>query len=154
MLGQQSLAEFLGLHLDIDAIAKKNKANKTATRKMGMIINTGDKLTSEEKQAKQKVNQEIYGLTDEQVAAIKLPAPTAVQIFSVKKIVNAKVGLSTIEKINHLLELEKALQEKLIKLRDQKAKAKAESRTDQSLKKGAPVPRSSSIEESDEAKQQ
>ena len=56
MLGQQSLAEFLGLHLDIDAIAKKNKGNKTAARKMGLIVNTGDKLTSEEKKEKQEAN--------------------------------------------------------------------------------------------------
>ena len=57
-----------------------------------------------------------------------MPAPTAVQIFSVSKIVNAKAGLSTIEKINHLLELEKALKEKMVKIRDQKAKKKAEER--------------------------
>ena len=56
MMGQQSLAEFLGLHLDIDAIAKKNKAAKGVSRKMGMIINTGDKLTPEEKASKQREN--------------------------------------------------------------------------------------------------
>ena len=56
MLGQQSLAEFLGLHLDIDAIAAKNKRNKTATRKMGMIVNTGDKLTAELRKSRQAAN--------------------------------------------------------------------------------------------------
>ena len=47
---------------------------------------------------------------------MKLPPSTEVKIFSVAKIVNAKVSLSTIEKINHLLELEKALREKLVKV--------------------------------------
>ena len=55
-MGQQSLAEFLGLHLDIEAIAKRNKANRNATRKMGLIVNTGDKLTSEERKIKQAKN--------------------------------------------------------------------------------------------------
>ena len=65
MMGQQSLAEFLGLHLDIDAIAKKNKANRTASRKAGLIINTGDKLTIEDKKRKQAENKIAYGLSDE-----------------------------------------------------------------------------------------
>ena len=56
MMGQQSLAEFLGLHLDIDAIAKKNKADRTATRKAGIIVNTGDKLTIADKKRKQAEN--------------------------------------------------------------------------------------------------
>ena len=60
------------------------------------------------------------------------------------KIVNAKVSLSTIEKINHLLELEKALTEKLAKLRDQKAKQKAQTKISTVLAK---LPRTSSIEE-------
>ena len=55
-------------------------------------------------------------MSDEQVRDLKLPPSTEVKIFSVSKIVNAKVSLSTIEKINHLLELEKALKEKLVKV--------------------------------------
>ena len=78
MMGQQSLAEFLGLHLDIDAIYKKNKANKEATRKMGLIVNQGDKMTAEIKKEKQAENQLKYGLTAQQIKDIKLPAPTAV----------------------------------------------------------------------------
>lgn len=45
MIGQQSLAEFMRLHLDIDQIAKKNSENKTGKRKMGFLINEDDKLT-------------------------------------------------------------------------------------------------------------
>jgi hypothetical protein len=47
MIGQQSLAEFMRLHLDIDAIAAKNKANVIGKRKMGFLINEEDKLTKE-----------------------------------------------------------------------------------------------------------
>ena len=72
---------------------------------MGMIVNTGDKLTAELRKKKQAENKINFGLTDEQVENLKLPAKTAVQIYSVDKIVNAKVKLSTVEKINHLLEL-------------------------------------------------
>ena len=58
----------------------------------------------------------MYGLSEEFVANMKLPPQTEVKVFNISKIVNAKVSLSTIEKINHLLELEKALNEKLIKV--------------------------------------
>lgn len=146
MLGQQSLAEFLGLHLDIEAIAKKNKENRTAKRKMGLIINTGDKLTTEDKKKKQAENQILYGLSDDYVRDLKLPASTEVKIFSVSKIVNAKVSLSTIEKIEHLLELERALKEKLEKVRDKKAKQKVQNRMDTQLNK-LTEDRTSSIEE-------
>ena len=145
------MAEFLGLHLDIDAIAKKNKADGKAHRKAGLIVNQGDKLTTEEKKTKQAANQILYGLTPEQVKEIKLPAPTAVQIFSVSKIVHAKVRLTTIEKIEHLLELEKALLEKSLKIREMKAKAKAKERTSSAMKKLEPT---SDIEENEEETKQ
>ena len=79
-------------------------------------------MTSEEKAQKQAENKKLYGLSDEFVTNLKTPAKTSVQIFSVSKVVNAKVRLSTVEKINHLLELQKALDEKLIKLKEQKEK--------------------------------
>ena len=63
---------------------------------------------------------------------------------------NAKVGLSTVEKIEHLLELESALYEKLAKIRDNKAKEKANAKASKELKK-LEKPRTSSIEETDEA---
>ncbi len=44
MIGQQSLAEFMRLHLDIDRIAEKNR-NTAGVRKMGFLVNQDDKLT-------------------------------------------------------------------------------------------------------------
>jgi hypothetical protein len=58
MLGQQSIAEFMGLHLDIDAISQKNKLNLTGKRKMGFLVNEDDKLTKELRLQKQAYNQE------------------------------------------------------------------------------------------------
>ena len=150
MLGQQSLAEFLGLHLDIDAIAKKNKANRKASRKMGLIVNRGDKLTAAERKIKQAKNQELHGLSEEQVTDLKLPAKTAVQIFNVNKIVKTKATLTAVDKINHLLELQKALYEKLEKLQEQKKRARLNPSVNTSAAQEA---RSSSIEEDEETKQ-
>ena len=108
---------------------------------MGLIINRGDKLTKEDKKIKQMENKEKYGLSEEFVENMKLPPPTEVKIFSVSKIINAKVGLSTIEKIEHLLGLERALLEKLTKI---KARAKAEKKISKEVAK---LKRTSSIEE-------
>ena len=77
MIGQQSLAEFMGLKLDLDRIALKNK-NTVGVRKMGFLVNQGDKLTKERRMELQKRNQEEYGLSDDQLAEIRLqlPAPS------------------------------------------------------------------------------
>lgn len=44
LVGQQSLAEFDGLHLDLEQIFLKNKAieGPGILRKYGFLINTGD----------------------------------------------------------------------------------------------------------------
>ena len=55
LVGQQSLAEFMGLQLDLDAIAEINK-KKVGQRKCGFLVNTDDKLTKEEKKKRQQVN--------------------------------------------------------------------------------------------------
>ena len=44
---------------------------------------------------------------------MKLPAPTQVKIYSIDKILKSRGKLSTIEKINHLLDLQIALKGKL-----------------------------------------
>lgn len=48
LLGQQSLAGFMGLHIDIDQIKKDNDA-KQGVRKSGFLVNQGDKLTKAQK---------------------------------------------------------------------------------------------------------
>ena len=93
---------------------------------MGYLINEGDKLTIEGRKKLQAYNQEIYGLSEEEVKNIRLPAPTKVQIYSIDKILKAKGKLTTVEKINHLLDLQYALEEKLKKIVDAKELAKSE----------------------------
>ncbi len=44
LLGQQSLAAYTGLQVDIDRIRADNEARTDAPRKAGLIINTGRKL--------------------------------------------------------------------------------------------------------------
>ena len=38
----------MGLHVDIDSISEDNRV-KTGVRKQGFLVNSGDKLTKEEK---------------------------------------------------------------------------------------------------------
>jgi len=44
------------LHVKIDEIAAKNLLNRNGKRKMGFLINDGDKLTKELREDKQKIN--------------------------------------------------------------------------------------------------
>lgn len=67
------------------------------------------------------MNEEKYGLTEEQVEAIRLPAATyLVEIYDIEKITHAKSKLSCVEKINHLIKLQKALENKLEMFRTRK----------------------------------
>ena len=124
MLGQQSLAEYLGLHVDIKRIQADNKS-KPGVRKHGLLVNDGDKLTREDLEQKRQLNEEKYGLSDEQIKMIRLPAPTAVCFYSVKKLMNPKNELSTIERIEKLLDLERALAAKLVRIQDEKITRKS-----------------------------
>jgi len=47
LIGQQSLAEFMGLHLDLEQIYCDNRTREgpNITRKGGLIVNAGDNPT-------------------------------------------------------------------------------------------------------------
>ena len=124
MIGQQSIAEYLGLHLDLKRIQADNKT-KHGVRKHGLLVNDGDKLTTEDLVEKRRLNREKYGLTQEQIDSIKLPRPTSVCFYSVKKIMNPKNDLTTIEWMEKLLELERALSAKLERVMEEKKAKKA-----------------------------
>ena len=64
----------MGLHVNIHLIQKDNK-RKQGIRKFGFLVNQGGKLTPEEKKILIEENRIKYGLTTEEVEAIKLPAP-------------------------------------------------------------------------------
>ena len=97
---------------------------------MGFLVNEGDKLTAELKKQKQIEAQNQYGLSQEQLAEIKLPPTLQVKVYNIEKIVNARSKISTIEKIDLLLDLERALLKKLKVNAEARAAKNAESKTD------------------------
>ena len=97
---------------------------------MGFLVNEGDKLTAELKKQKQIEAQNQYGLSQEQLDEIKLPPTLQVKVYNIEKIVNARSKISTIEKIDLLLDLERALLKKLKVNAEARAAKNAESKTD------------------------
>lgn len=91
---------------------------KQGIRKFGFLVNQLGKLTPEEKKRLIEENRLKYGMSSEEVAAIKLPAPChLLQVYNIDKIMNPRLKLTTIEKINHFIKLRDALQSKLDMLR-------------------------------------
>jgi len=77
LLGQQSLAEYTGMHVDVDRIREDNneKTGPDIYRKNGLITNTGGKLKKEAMQALRAENKAKYGLSETEIAEIVLPDP-------------------------------------------------------------------------------
>eukprot|EP00803_Ostreobium_quekettii_P002377 evm.model.scf_93.4 EVM.evm.TU.scf_93.4 scf_93:60767-67112(-) len=59
---------FTGLRLDLDKLRRDNEARTNVTRKNGLIINTGDKLTKKEKEQLRQDASAKYGLSAEDIA--------------------------------------------------------------------------------------
>mmetsp|Transcript_35203 Transcript_35203/g.76358 ORF Transcript_35203/g.76358 Transcript_35203/m.76358 type:complete len:339 (-) Transcript_35203:1771-2787(-) len=70
LLGQQSLAAYTGLRVDIDRIRADN-AEKEGERKGGLLINSGPNPNKELRAKWQKEAKEKYGISDEQVQEAK-----------------------------------------------------------------------------------
>ncbi|KAK9833512.1 hypothetical protein WJX84_010561 [Apatococcus fuscideae] len=68
LLGQQSLAAYTGLQVDIDRIRADNAEILDAERKGGLIINSGPNLTKDARAKLQKAAQEKYALSKEEIA--------------------------------------------------------------------------------------
>lgn len=103
----------MGLSVDIERIYTDNCA-KQGIRKCGFLVNQLGKLTREDKKVLIEQNRVKYGLSQEQIDGIRLPAAQyLVEIYDVLKITNPKSRMSVVEKINHLIKLEKALLNKL-----------------------------------------
>ncbi|OZJ06935.1 hypothetical protein BZG36_00178 [Bifiguratus adelaidae] len=77
LLGQQSTAEFAGLHIDPKVIGERNSKiqGPGIKRKNNTIVNTGAKLTREELKQRLLSNKEKYELPKEVWSAIELPKP-------------------------------------------------------------------------------
>ncbi|KAK9766855.1 hypothetical protein K7432_003751 [Basidiobolus ranarum] len=77
MLGQQSTAEFAGLHLDPFVIGEINskKQGPGIKRKNNCIVNTGGKLTREEIKRRLMEHKRLYEIPDIEWKTIELPKP-------------------------------------------------------------------------------
>ncbi|CAG8479019.1 9881_t:CDS:2 [Paraglomus occultum] len=77
MLGQQSTAEFNGLHIDPLVIGEKNSKiqGPTVKRKNNCIVNTGGKPSREEIKRRIQKNKELYELPEEKWSEFELPKP-------------------------------------------------------------------------------
>ncbi len=95
---------------------------------MGFLVNQGGKLTREEKDALRAINQKRYGLSEEQIENVKLPPHCHVEIYDINKIIKPKSSLNTLEKINHLMKLQTALEEKLEKIAKKRELVKLENK--------------------------
>ena len=70
-MGQQSLGEFMGLHIDIESVFIDNISIQGVERKNNCIINTGDNPTRAERLTKIEDNRKKYGLSKDYVRSIK-----------------------------------------------------------------------------------
>ncbi|CAG9320959.1 unnamed protein product [Blepharisma stoltei] len=73
LLGQQSLAEYLHLHLDIDKVAKHNQNKTGVKRKSNCIVNTGKNPDPEELERLREFNREQFGLQPTDIRQLQIP---------------------------------------------------------------------------------
>jgi len=72
LLGQQSLATFTRLRIDVDKVRADNLLKTDVKRKNGLIINEGGVLKPEERERQRKENLEKYGVDQATSDAIEL----------------------------------------------------------------------------------
>lgn len=76
MVGQQSIAQFKGIHLDTRVVWKdiqeKHRNNPNTFVKNGLIINTGNNQTKEEKDKLRRANTKKYSLPRSDIEAVEL----------------------------------------------------------------------------------
>jgi hypothetical protein len=108
LLGQQSLAEFMGLHVHMDKVFGDNAKKMGVQRKNKFIINTGDNLTAKEREIKIKQNHMKYGLTFMEIKNLRLKLPTKSGMtkgeatLTLEQIFHPKSNFSIVEKLHHL----------------------------------------------------
>jgi hypothetical protein len=114
IMGQQSLGDFMGLHVDIQKIFIDNSRKQGVVRKNNCIINTGDNPNKIERARKISENQAKYGISEDLIKSIKLPKRRKSlfkDIILLDEIETNK--FSTVEKIEHLKKLHRLVSYKL-----------------------------------------
>lgn len=103
MLGQQSTAEFFGLHIDPRIIYSMNILREGSRKNGGCLINSGNNPDKAEVKRKRNLNRSRYELDDDYVNSITIPMLKSYEISGSRKILGKEA-----EKIS----------QKLLKLRD------------------------------------
>ncbi|KAJ3404036.1 hypothetical protein HDU80_003381 [Chytriomyces hyalinus] len=93
ILGQQSISEFTGLHVDCRAIGEFNRGRVDVVRKNRLINNQGGRPSKEELQRKVKENKEKYEVPKHEWLSVILPRRDCVS----KLIEEKKLYLSLLE---------------------------------------------------------
>lgn len=106
----------MGLNVDVDKIGAEN-SKKKGKRKMGILINEGDKLTKEDKARLQAENRLLYQLPQEYLDRLVIPKGDNIKVYSVYRILNSRRKLSTPDQVQHLVSIQKNLMRKLDILR-------------------------------------
>ena len=114
LMGQQSLGDFMRLHIDIERVFIDNSKKTNVVRKNKCIVNTGDNPNQEERKRKIEENRTKYGLDLSEVKKIKLPKKNRSRfknVIMLEEILSDK--FSTVEKLNYLEELMRLTEYKL-----------------------------------------
>lgn len=106
LLGQQSLAEYMHLHLNVDQVRNYNFNKKGVKRKSNCIVNTGKNPNPEELQVLKQFNQEKFGLTEEQIKQLKIPSVSRLSMI-------LSLQAPPLEKLKALYELKERIQKKV-----------------------------------------
>ncbi|KAJ2760176.1 hypothetical protein IWQ56_005551, partial [Coemansia nantahalensis] len=87
MLGQQSTAEFNGLHIDALEVGALNAARQgpEIRRKNNCIVNTGGKLSRDEVEKRRRAHRDKFELPESVWRAIELPRSENPQLVLEKK---------------------------------------------------------------------
>ena len=116
LLGQQSLAEFMGLHVNLEQIFLDNQKKTNVLRKNNFIINTGDNLTVAKRNALLKENKEKYGYPPSYYKNLKIPRLLSNSIgryLTIKQIMDTKNNLTVPEQIEELTNLVNCMKKKI-----------------------------------------
>ena len=129
LLGQQSLAEFQGLSLDIKAIFERN-SKINGQRKNNCLINSGNKLTKERLVALKEQNQQEFGIPQEIIDSTVIPELEASEMSNVLITQDDKAPKETrlqkIQKIRRLKGYLKSFEQQRAELVKRKAEGVSE----------------------------
>jgi hypothetical protein len=73
LVGQQSLGEFMGLHVRLEDVFGDNMKRVDVVRKNNFIVNTNDNPNKDERKRRIEENKLKYGLKPDEISDIRLP---------------------------------------------------------------------------------